>query len=117
MLGGVITGGSDFKIVWHEAVTSAIAASILDPGIAMKHWCPAQFYRNGVVLGFYFDSEPPPELSCRPKQSRKTAQVLRMESPLALLRSAATARARGPRCTPAAPMASGICKGCLERTL
>jgi len=61
--------------------------------------------------------ERPPGLNCRPKQSCKTAQVLRMGSPLALLRSAARARARGPSWTPAAPIANDICKGCVERRL
>src|SRR5271165_6734379 len=89
--------------------------------------CSAGAWRSSVARASYWGFtlaasrsrawERPPELSCRPKQSRRTAQALRMESPLALLRSAATARARGPSCTPAAPMASDICKGCVERRL
>ena len=91
--------------------------------ITMKRRCLAQFCDQASYWGLTLTAsrsrawERPPGLSCRPKQSRKTPQVLRMESPLALLRSAARARARGPRCTPAAPLATDICKGCLDRTL
>jgi hypothetical protein len=63
----------------------------------MKRRCLAQFCRDGVVLGFYFGSEPIKGLreaagaELQAETMRKTAQALRMESPLALLRSAAKA--------------------------
>jgi hypothetical protein len=91
--------------------------------VTINHRCLAQFFGDGVVLGLDFGAsrssawESLPALNCRLKQSPKMAQVFRMESPLALFRSAAKARARGPSWTPAAPVANDICKGWLERTL
>jgi hypothetical protein len=69
-----------------------------------------------VLEALWITLESPPALNCRLKQSRKIMQVFRIETPLALLRSAAKARARGPSWTPAAPVASDICSGWLERT-
>src|SRR5271165_2465686 len=91
--------------------------------IAMKRRCLAQFPREGVVLGFYFGSQPIHGLREAARAELQAETIAQNGAgfahgkSLALLRSAARARARGPRCTPAAPMASDICKGCSESTL
>jgi hypothetical protein len=69
--------------------------------IAVNHSCLAQFFTNGLILALYFGSESiqglgkPTGTQLRLKQSRKMRRVFRIESPLALLRSAAKARGAG----------------------
>src|SRR5271155_4812672 len=89
----------------------------------MQRRCLAQLCREGVVSGFYFSSEPIKGLrqatgaELEAETIAQNGACFAHGKPLALLRSAARARARGPSWMPAAPVASDICRGWTERTL
>src|SRR5213595_3293173 len=79
--------------------------------VGMHHLAASHLAHQGIVGGVslrptrWAARASPPGLKRRPKWSESTAWVLRRLRPLALLRSKASARARGPKCTPAAPTA------------